>query len=138
MNKRNDTQVMILNKQYTLSGFESDEYLQRIAYLINSMYDEVKKMDVYKSMDLETKHILLCINLADEYCKIKNRNDELKNDIDRHADEIGALRREIIDLKSKLDLAAKEREQLKEKIVEEQKKIVKLETELTAEKKNRR
>ena len=138
MNKKNDTQVMILNKQYTLSGFESDEYLQRIAYLINSMYDEVRKLDIYKSMDMETKFILLAINLADEYCKIKARNDELKSDGDRHTDEIGALRREILDLKAKLDAAAKERELLKEKIVEEQKKNVKLETELSAEKKNKR
>ena len=138
MNKKNDTQVMILNKPYTLSGFESDEYLLRIAYLINSMYEEVRKLDIYKSMDMETKHVLLDINLADEYCKIKSRNDELKADIDRHSDEIGALRREILEYKSKLDSAAKESELLKEKIVEEQKKIVKLETELAAEKKNRR
>ncbi|MCR5521232.1 MAG: cell division protein ZapA [Lachnospiraceae bacterium] len=138
MNKKNDTQVIILNKTYTLSGYESDEYLQRIAYIINSMYEEVKKLDVYKSMDMETKHVLLDINLADEYCKIRTRNEEYKADIERHAEEIGNLRREILELKSKLDTSAKEKDALKEKIVEEQKKIVKLETELTAEKKNRR
>lgn len=138
MNKKNDTQVIILNKTYTLSGYESNEYLQRIAYIINSMYEEVKKLDVYKSMDMETKHVLLDINLADEYCKIRIRNEEYKADIERHAEEIGNLRREILELKSNLDTSAKEKDALKEKIVEEQKKIVKLETELTAEKKNRR
>jgi len=138
MNKKNDAQVMILNKPYTLSGFESDEYLQRIAYFINSTYDEVKKQEFYNSMDMETKHVLLCINLADEYCKVKQRNEELKSDFERQADEIGSLRREILEYKSKLESAAKEQELLKEKIVEEQKKIVKLETELTAEKKNKR
>jgi len=138
MNKKNDAQVIILNKPYTLSGFESDEYLQRIAFFINSMYDEVKKQEFYKTLDLETKHVLLDINLADEYCKTKVRNDELKADFERQADEIGSLRREILEYRSKLEAAAKERELLKEKIVEEQKKIVKLETELATEKKNKR
>ncbi|MCR5829421.1 MAG: cell division protein ZapA [Lachnospiraceae bacterium] len=138
MNKKNDAQVIILNKPYTLSGFESDEYLQRIAYFINSTYDEVKKQEFYHTMDLDTKHALLCINLADEYCKIKLRNDELKADLERQADEIGSLRREILEFRSKLEGAAKEHDLLKEKIVEEQKKIVKLETELAAEKKNKK
>ncbi|MCR5431410.1 MAG: cell division protein ZapA [Lachnospiraceae bacterium] len=138
MNKKNDTQVIILNKPYTLSGFESDEYLQRIAYMINSMYEEVKKLEGYRSMDMETKHVLIDINLADEYCKIKNRNDEYKTDLEKHAEEIGNLRREILELKSKLDSYSKEKDALKEKIIEEQKKIVKLETELTAEKKNKK
>ncbi|MCR5331762.1 MAG: cell division protein ZapA [Lachnospiraceae bacterium] len=35
-NKRNDTEVFINNKKYTLSGFESEEYLQKVAAYINT------------------------------------------------------------------------------------------------------
>ena len=31
MNKFNDIEVIINNKRYTLSGYESEEYLQRVA-----------------------------------------------------------------------------------------------------------
>ena len=36
MNKFNDIEVMMNKKRYTLSGYESEEYLQRVASYINS------------------------------------------------------------------------------------------------------
>ncbi|MCR4722039.1 MAG: cell division protein ZapA [Lachnospiraceae bacterium] len=136
-NKKNDTQVMILKKQYTISGFESSEYLQRLAYFINNKYEEVKSLELYKTLDMESKNILLAINLADEYLKLKGKNENTKADYERQADEIGSLRREILDYRTKLETIIKERDMLKEKLVEEQKKVVKLETELSVQKKQK-
>ena len=40
MNTKNDVEVIINGKQYTLSGYESSEYLQKIANHINDKLTE--------------------------------------------------------------------------------------------------
>ena len=131
--KRNDTEVFINNKKYTLSGFESEEYLQKVASYINSKIGELKTLDSYRNLDNEMKTVLLEINLADDYFKTKRRFDDSENDSDSKSSEIYQLKHEIMSLNSRLEKTNKEIEKLRENIVEEQKKNVRLETELNAE-----
>ena len=58
MNKFNDIEVIINNKRYTLSGYESEEYLQRVASYINNKHNEFKNKDVFKFLDSELKIFL--------------------------------------------------------------------------------
>ncbi|MCQ2495071.1 MAG: cell division protein ZapA [Lachnospiraceae bacterium] len=138
MGRRNDTEVIINNKRYRLSGFENEEYLQRIAGFLNNKISEMKQQELFKSLDSDMKNIFLEINLADEYFKIKNKYEESEADSESKSNEIYSLKHEIMSLQSKLEIAEKEIERQKQLNVEEQKKNVKLETELSAEKKNRR
>ena len=41
MSQKNDIPVVINNKVYTLSGFESEEYLQNVASYINGRFRSV-------------------------------------------------------------------------------------------------
>ncbi len=136
-NKRNDTEVFINNKKYTLSGFESEEYLQKVAAYINTKISELKTLDSYRNLDNDMRTILLEINLADDYFKVKRRFDDSENDSDSKSSEIYQLKHEIMSLNNKLEKTNKEIEKLREDIVEEQKKNVKLETELNAERERR-
>ena len=136
-NKKNDTEVIINNKRYTLSGFESEEYLQKIASFINGKINDLKSQDAYKTMDQEMKAVLLEINLADEYFKLKRQYDESEDDSDSKSNEIYSLKHEIMSLQTKLEKANKEIERLRDQNVDEQKKNVKLETELASERKKR-
>ena len=86
MNTKNDVEVIINGKQYTLSGYESSEYLQKIANHINDKIAEFKEQDGYLRLDTEMKNILLAINLSDEYYKalkdsndIKKENEEMED-----------------------------------------------------------
>ena len=45
MNNRNDVEVLIDGRRYTICGFESDEYLQKVASYINQKFGEFKKID---------------------------------------------------------------------------------------------
>ncbi len=136
-NKKNDTEVIINNKRYTLSGFESEEYLQKIASFINGKINDLKSQDAYKTMDQEMQAVLLAINLADEYFKLKRQYDESEDDSDSKSNEIYSLKHEIMSLQTKLEKANKEIERLRDQNVDEQKKNVKLETELASERKKR-
>ena len=132
--KRNDTEVFINNKRYTLTGYESEEYLQKVAAYINSKISELKTLESYRMLDSDLRTLLLEVNIADDYFKIKRRFDDSENDSDSKSGEIFQLKHEIMSLNSKLEKANKEIERLQTEVVEEQKKNVKLETELNAEK----
>ena len=69
MNTKNDVEVIISGRTYIISGYESSEYMQKIATHINSKYDEFKKSDSFPKLDQEMKNILLAINLSDDYYK---------------------------------------------------------------------
>ncbi|NLC18673.1 MAG: cell division protein ZapA [Clostridiales bacterium] len=130
MNKYNDIEVIINNKRYTLSGYESEEYLHRVASYINNKHAQFRNKDAYKFLDAELKNILLQINIADDYFKTLDKLEELKKENESKSNEIYDIRHELITSRTMLDAAHKEIEELKKELNEAQKKIVRLETEL--------
>lgn len=138
MNKYHDIEVIINNKRYTLSGYESEEYLQKIASYINSKHAEFRNKDAYKFLDADLKNILMQINIADDYYKTKDKIKDLETEKEAKGNEIFELKHEVISAQTKLEAAESEIEELRKELYETQKKIVRLETELSeAEKKNR-
>lgn len=130
MNKYNDIEVIINSKRYTLSGYESEEYLQRVASYINSKHNEFKSRDAYKFLDSDLRNILIQINIADDYYKTKEKVKEIEYENNQKSNEIFDLKHELIAAQTKLHSADKEIEELKNELNENQKKIVRLETEL--------
>jgi len=136
MNKYHDIEVIINIKRYTISGYEGEEYLQKVASYINSKHVEFRNRDAYKFLDSELKNILMQINIADDYYKTKDKVKEIEKENESKSNEIFDLKHEIISTQTKLDSAQREIEDLKKELYEDQKKIVRLETELNdAEKK---
>lgn len=136
MNKFHDIEVIINNKRYTISGYEGEEYLQKIASYINSKHNEFRNRDAYKFLDADLKNILIQINIADDYHKTREKVKEVETDNDSKSNEIFNLKHEVISTQTKLDSSQKEIEELRKELNETQKKIVRLETELNdAEKK---
>lgn len=131
MNKYHDIEVIINNKRYTLSGYESEEYLQKIASYINNKHAEFRNKDAYKFLDSDLKNILLQINIADDYYKTIFKINDLEKENEAKSNEIFDLKHEVIAAQTKLDAAQKEIEELKKELYEAQKKIVRLETELS-------
>ena len=130
MSSKNKTEVLIDGKIYTLSGYESEEYLQRGATYINNKLAELKKLDGYARLSQELKSILLELNVADDYFKAKNQVEMVEEELAQKDQELYDLKHELISTQIKLEDAAKELEALKEQATEYQKQIVKLETEL--------
>ena len=73
MSSKNKTEVLIAGKIYTLSGYESEEYLQKVATYINNKLAEFKKLVGYNHQTKENKGILLGLNIADDYFKAKKQ-----------------------------------------------------------------
>lgn len=130
MSSKNNTEVIIGGKVFTLSGYESEEYLQKVAVYINNKLSEFNKEDSFRRQSLEVRANLMYLNIADDYFKAKKLADTLETENDNKDKEIYDLKHELIAAQIKNDASNKEIEELKEEINNYQKSIVRLETEL--------
>ena len=130
MNKKRDIEVIIMNKRITLSGYESEEYMQRIASYINDKYEEYKDSESYKQLDAEMKNILVQINLADDYYKALDKIKELKIMNDSKSEELYEIKHEVISAQTELERAKLEIESLQKELNSAQKSIFQLESKL--------
>ena len=130
MSTKTDTEVIIAGKVFTLSGYESEEYLQKVASYINNKIAEYNKVDSFKRQSLDTQNVLMQLNIADDYFKAKNQITRLEEEIQNKEKEMYDLKHELISVQIKLENAEKSMDKLKEENKEFQMKIVQLETEI--------
>ncbi len=135
MSSKNYTEVILGGKVFTLSGYESEEYLQKVASYINNKMAEFNREDTYRRQTSEVRANLMYLNIADDYFKAKKLGDSLQEEMESKDKEIYDLKHELISTQIKADAARKEIEELKSDISKYQKNIVKLETELNEAKK---
>ena len=135
MPAKNTIKVLIGGKIITLSGYESEEYLQSVASYMNHKLAQLSELPGCNRQPVETKNTLLSLNIADDYFKAKKMADSLSLDIENKDKEIYDLKHELIAAQIKAESSAKEIKELKSEINKYQKNIVKLETELNDSKK---
>ena len=129
MSAKNETEVVINGRMLTLSGYESQEYLQKVAVYLNNKLTDCKQSDSFRRQPLELQNIMIQLNIADDYFKAKKIADTLEGDLESKDKEIYDLKHELIANQIKLDNQVGEIKQLKKDIQEYQKTIIKLETE---------
>ena len=130
MSTKTDTEVIIAGKVFTLSGYESEEYLQKVASYINNKIAEYNKVDSFKRQSLDTQNVLMQLNIADDYFKAKKQIELLEQDLKAKDNELYDLKHELIATQIKLDNTAKSLKEANETLNENSKQIIRLETEL--------
>lgn len=130
MSSKTDTEVIIGGKMFTLSGYESEEYLQKVASYINNKANEYSKVDSFRRQPQDTKSVLLQLNIADDYFKAKKQVSLLEEELQTREKELYELKHELISTQIKLENAEKKSKELQVEMNENAKKIVRLETEL--------
>lgn len=129
MVQKNDIKVVINNKVYTLSGQESEDYLQNVATYINGKIAECQSSETYRRFNAEYQNVLLALNIADDYFKAKDQVNQMLTEDDDKDKQIYDLRHEVIEVQIKYESAQKMIEEYKDKISELQRQIIKLEAE---------
>ena len=127
---RNCTEVLIGGKVFTLSGFESEEYLQKVSTYLNHKIAECTSIEGYNRQTAETRSTLLALNIADDYFKAKKQGSVLENDVQQKDKEMYDLKHELISTQIRSSNLEQEIERLKEENQQLQMQIVKLETEI--------
>ncbi len=103
MSSKTDTEVIIGGKVFTLSGYESEEYLQKVASYLNNKYNEYNKLDGFKRQPLDTQNILLQLNIADDLFKAKKQISLLEDELQRKEKELYDLKHELVSAQMKLE-----------------------------------
>ena len=111
---KNCTEVLIGGKVFTLSGFESEEYLQKVSTYLNHKIAECASIDGYNRQTAETRSILLALNIADDYFKAKRQGAVLENDVQQKDKEMYDLKHELISTQIRCENLEQEIERLKE------------------------
>ena len=137
MSAKNNTQVIIAGKIYTLSGYESEEYLQRVASYLNGKISEFRNLDGYHRLSPEMRSILLNLNTADDYFKVKKKVEELERELSEKDQEIYEFKHEMITAQIRIHAVMtrynlKEAKALEERNAQLQKELVRLEAQRDA------
>ena len=112
MSAKTNADVIIGGKVYTLSGYESEAYLQQVAAYINNKIGEFDEMEGYRRFPADMKATLLELNLADDYFKAKNLAEKLEEDMEAKSREVYGLKHELVSIQIKMDTYEKKLEEL--------------------------
>ena len=126
----NDIEVVIGGKVITLSGNESEEYLQKVASYINNKIAEYNKIDGFKRQPIDTQNVLLQLNIADDYFKSKKQIELMEEQLSEKEKELYDLKHELIATQIKLENTEKNSKSLQTKLDDSSKKIIQLETQV--------
>ncbi len=132
---KNYTEVLIGGKVFTLSGFESEEYLQKVSTYLNHKIAECSNIAGYRRQSSETRSTLLALNIADDYFKAKRQGASLELDVEQKDKEMYDLKHDLISTQIKCENLESELERLKEENQKLQMQIIKLEVEMKNRKK---
>ena len=114
---KTDTEVIIGGKVFTLSGYESEEYLQKVASYINNKVNEYNKIESFKRQPLDTQSVLLQLNIADDYFKAKKQISILEEELQAKEKELYDLKHELISTQIKYENSEKQSKALQADVV---------------------
>ena len=123
MAEKTNAEVIIGGKVYTLSGYEGEEYLQKVAIYINNKINELDSVEAFKRFPADMKATLIHLNIADDYFKAKSYIEKLEKEVEAKDKEIYDLKHDLIsnqikaesDEKSLKELEAENKELMVEK-----------------------
>ena len=96
MADKTDAQVVIGGRTYTLSGYESEEYLLRIADYLNGKIAELAGDAEYARLTTDMRQLLLNLNIAEDYFRELARNEELQRLVDKKENDLYDIKHDLV------------------------------------------
>ena len=127
---KNDVQVLIGGKVFTLSGFETEEYLQKVSTYLNHKMAECSNIEGYRRQSAEMRSVMLALNIADDYFKAKRQGTALEQEVEQKDKEMYDLKHELISTQIRCENLEQEIERLKEENQQLQVEVVRLDVEV--------
>ena len=96
MAEKNYTEVTIMGKSYILGGSENKSYLQRIATYVNGRAADLSKTQGFLRQTQDYRHLMLIMNIADDYYKAQTQVEELKKKQEALEQELYSVKHELV------------------------------------------
>ena len=129
MSSKTDTQVVIGGKMFTVSGYESEAYLQQVAAYLNNKLSEFDQMEGFHRQSIDLQHFLIQLNLADDFFQVKKQIETLEEQLEEKEKELYDIKHELITTQMKLETTEGTISDLKRELDERDKSIIRLEAE---------
>lgn len=123
--------VLIAGKVMTMSGYESEEYMQKVTAYINSKIEEYEKADAFRRASADIRHRMLELNFADSYFKEKEHAEDLEQRLKDKINELDEMKHNYVNSQVMVDDQKKDVGSLEAKLRESEKSITRLQTTLT-------
>ncbi|MBR5970628.1 MAG: cell division protein ZapA [Lachnospiraceae bacterium] len=130
MSSKTDTQVVIGGRMYTVSGYESEAYLQQVAAYLNNKLAEFDQMEGFRRQSIDLQHFLIQLNLADDYFQVKKQTESLEDQLAEKEKELYDIKHELITTQMKLETTEGSVEQLKQELEDRDRRIIRMEAEM--------
>lgn len=127
MAAKTDAEVIIGGKVLTLCGYESEEYLQKVASYLNNKLTEYGKVDSFRRQPVDMQNILMQLNIADDYFKAKKQIQSLEDEIEAKEKELYDLKHQLIATQIKLESTEKSLRNAQKELNDSEKKVIRLE-----------
>ena len=101
---------------------------------INNKINSFAEQESYTRLNPEMKNTLLCINLADDYFKVKKQADSIENTSESRDRQLYDVKHELADARLKIDTLEREMTMLRDKLSEQEKENIRLGAELESTK----
>lgn len=95
MTGKKSTQVIIDGRILNLAGYESEEYLHKIAAYVNQKIREIDAGTHGRFINPELRAALIEINIADDLLKLDASYDLLDEDLHKCKEELKLLKQEL-------------------------------------------
>ena len=123
MEKKNCFNITIAGKSYTLCGNESNEYLKNVGSYIENKYNSFAEDVAFRSQPMDMQHILMQLNIADDYFKCreelyisKRKYEEQSIELEKLKSSLVAMQVKYENLESGTKLIEKKYQQVKDKL----------------------
>ena len=127
MAAKTDTEVVIGGRVITLSGFEGEDYLQKVASYLNNKLAECSQTEGFRHQPLDMQSIMVQLNISDDYFKARQEIDDLTAQLEEKDKELYDLKHELIASQIKQENTEKKAQQAREELDEANKKLLLLE-----------
>lgn len=89
MGQKNKVIVKIHGQEYSVVGAEPKEYLLKVSSFVDDKMETIAKANTKLSTSMIA--VLTCINIADQYLKVKDHLEEIEKEIQQPRQEISEL-----------------------------------------------
>ena len=102
MAEKTELEVLLDGKVYKISGYESVEYMQKVANYINAKERDLKANSSFNKLPDVLRAYLMHLNLADDYFKMKQKYEDLKAELEKKENDIYKIKHEAAGLQTQL------------------------------------
>ena len=96
--ERNSTDVIIEDKVYTISTDQDAAYVRRLAEYINEKMELLHRQPEYSKQPNGIRQMLVLMNMADDYCRMKQQAEESKKKYEQQEAEFYNMKREMVNM----------------------------------------